>query len=282
MGKYHFDENIAWCPGCGDYSIRNSLIAALESLDIDPHQLVMASGIGQAAKMPQYIQTNYFNGLHGRALPLAAAIKSVNPSLTVIAEGGDGDMYGEGGNHFLHNIRRNIDIAHIVHNNMVYGLTKGQASPTSQIGYKTPLQVEGVINEPFNPLLVALSLGATFVARCFSGDEEQTTKIIEQAILHKGYALIDIFQPCVSFNKTNTFAWYRDNTYSLENKEVNDSLDTALQIAQETDPYTLGILYQKKGKKTFEENSSIYQTNPIPLIERKRDLSAVQKLIDKK
>jgi 2-oxoglutarate ferredoxin oxidoreductase subunit beta len=282
MGKYHFDENIAWCPGCGDYSIRNSLIAALESLDIDPHQLVMASGIGQAAKMPQYIQTNYFNALHGRALPLAAAIKSVNPSLTVIAEGGDGDMYGEGGNHFLHNIRRNIDIAHIVHNNMVYGLTKGQASPTSQIGYKTPLQVEGVINEPFNPLLVALSLGATFVARCFSGDEEQTTKIIEQAILHKGYALIDIFQPCVSFNKTNTFAWYRDNTYSLENKEVNDSLDTALQIAQETDPYTLGILYQKKGKKTFEENSSIYQTNPIPLIERKRDLSAVQKLIDKK
>jgi 2-oxoglutarate ferredoxin oxidoreductase subunit beta len=280
MGKYHFDENIAWCPGCGDYSIRNSLIAALESLDIDPHQLVMASGIGQAAKMPQYIQTNYFNGLHGRALPLAAAIKSVNPRLTVIAEGGDGDMYGEGGNHFLHNIRRNIDIAHLVHNNMVYGLTKGQASPTSQIGYKTPLQVDGVINEPFNPLLVALSLGATFVARCFSGDEKQTTKIIEQAILHKGYALIDIFQPCVSFNKTNTFAWYRDNTYYLENKEVNDSLDTALQIAQETDPYALGILYQKEGKKTFEENSSIYQTNPIPLIERKRDLAAVQKLID--
>lgn len=281
MGKYHFDENIAWCPGCGDYSIRNSLIAALESLDIDPHQLVMASGIGQAAKMPQYIQTNYFNGLHGRALPLAAAIKSVNPSLTVIAEGGDGDMYGEGGNHFLHNIRRNIDIAHIVHNNMVYGLTKGQASPTSQIGYKTPLQVDGVINEPFNPILVALSLGATFVARCFSGDEGQTAKIIEQAIQHKGYALIDIFQPCVSFNKTNTFAWYRDNTYYLENKEVNDSLDTALHIAQETDPYALGILYQKKGKKTFEENSSIYQTKSIPLIERKRNLSAVQNLIDK-
>ncbi|QRN86584.1 2-oxoacid ferredoxin oxidoreductase [Clostridia bacterium] len=282
MGKYHYDENIAWCPGCGDFGIRNALIKALESLDLDPHQLVITSGIGQAAKMPQYIQTNYFNGLHGRALPLAAAIKSVNPRLTVIAEGGDGDMYGEGGNHFLHNIRRNIDITHIVHNNMVYGLTKGQASPTSQLGYKTPLQVDGVISEPFNPLLIALSMGATFVARCFSSNEEHCAKIIEQAILHKGYALVDIFQPCVSFNKVNTFAWYKENTYYLDEKDPTDSIEMAFNKAQESSPFPLGILYQKKGKKTYEENCAVYKISDQPIITRKRDLSAVQKLIDHK
>lgn len=280
MGKYHFDKNIAWCPGCGDFGIRNALIKALESLDLDPHQLVITSGIGQAAKMPQYIQTNYFNGLHGRSLPLAAAIKSVNPQLTVIAEGGDGDMYGEGGNHFIHNIRRNIDITHIVHNNMVYGLTKGQASPTSQLGYKTPLQVNGVISEPFNPLLVALSMGATFVARCFSGDEEECARIIEQAILHKGYALIDIFQPCVSFNKVNTFSWYKKNTYHLDEKHQADSLEQAFKTAQESKPFPLGILYQKKGKRTYEENCEVYRLSKVPIIARKRDLAAVQSLID--
>jgi 2-oxoglutarate ferredoxin oxidoreductase subunit beta len=139
-----------------------------------------------------------FNGLHGRSLPAATAIKAINPELTVIAEGGDGDMYGEGGNHFLHTIRRNPDITHIVHNNMVYGLTKGQASPTRPVGFKTPVQVDGVVSEPVNPMAVAIAQNASFVARAFSGDVDKTKEIVKKAILHKGYALVDILQPCVT------------------------------------------------------------------------------------
>ena len=195
--------DIAWCPGCGDFSILKTLKQALKELTIEPKNLVMVSGIGQAAKIPHYLKCNLFNGLHGRALPPATAIKAANPSLVVIAESGDGDMYGEGGNHFIHTIRRNPGITNIVHNNMVYGLTKGQASPTSQIGFKTPLQVNGVLAEPFNPLAVAISLNAGFVARAFSGDPDQTKDIFKKAIEYNGYALVDVFQPCVTFNKIN-------------------------------------------------------------------------------
>ena len=180
--------DIAWCPGCGNFSIQKILKNTLSELQIDPTNLVLVSGIGQAAKIPQYIKSHYFNGLHGRALPSATAIKAVNPNLVVIAESGDGDMYGEGGNHFIHTIRRNPDITHIVHNNQVYGLTKGQASPTSLKGFSTPVQIDGVILEPFNPLAVALSLDATFVARAFGGDEKQREEILSEAIQHKGYA----------------------------------------------------------------------------------------------
>src|SRR6056297_801611 len=161
------DIDVAWCPGCGNFSILSTLKKTLSDLNLEAQQLVMVSGIGQAAKIPQYFKTNYFNGLHGRALPAATAIKAVNPSLTVIAESGDGDMYGEGGNHFIHTIRRNPDITNIVHNNMVYGLTKGQASPTSPKGFKTKVQVNGVFENPFNPLAVAISLDASFVARAY-------------------------------------------------------------------------------------------------------------------
>ncbi|MEE9523798.1 MAG: thiamine pyrophosphate-dependent enzyme, partial [Thermodesulfovibrionales bacterium] len=189
------DIDIAWCPGCGNFGILNALKEALSGLDIEPEDLVMVSGIGQAAKIPHYLRANFFNGLHGRALPPATGIKASNPGLTVIAESGDGDMYGEGGNHFIHTIRRNPDITNIVHNNMVYGLTKGQASPTSQIGFMTPVQVHGVFPEPFNPIAVAISLDASFVARTFIGDRDQTVDILKKAISHKGYALVDIFQP---------------------------------------------------------------------------------------
>ena len=153
MGKI----DMAWCPGCGNFSIRNILTKALAELEIPPVKLVVVSGIGQAAKIPHYMKTHFFNGLHGRALPPATAIKVVNPEMTVIAESGDGDMYGEGGNHLVHAMRRNPDITNIVHNNMVYGLTKGQASPTSQCGFKTPVQVKGVILAPFNPIALAIS-----------------------------------------------------------------------------------------------------------------------------
>jgi 2-oxoglutarate ferredoxin oxidoreductase subunit beta len=248
--------DIAWCPGCGDYGILNAIKKSFDSLGINPGELVMVSGIGQAAKIPQYLKTNYFNGLHGRALPAAVAIKASNPGLTVIAESGDGDMYGEGGNHFIHTIRRNPNITNLVHNNMVYGLTKGQASPTSQFGFVTPVQVSGTISEPFNPLAVAIALNASFVARAFIGDLEKTMEIIKAAISHKGYSLVDIFQPCPSFNKVNTYKWFKENTYYLDELHDKSNRLMAFEKAVEDDRFPLGIFYVNE-KPTFEENLRI-------------------------
>ncbi|MFO8078583.1 MAG: thiamine pyrophosphate-dependent enzyme [Thermoplasmatota archaeon] len=271
--------DIAWCPGCGNFSILPTLKEAFSDLSLDPQQIVIASGIGQAAKTPQYINTHYFNGLHGRALPVATAIKAVNPTLTVIAESGDGDMYGEGGNHFIHTIRRNPDITNIVHNNMVYGLTKGQASPTSQQGFKTPVQTHGVILEPFNPLAVALSLGASFVARAYAADKKQTKNILKQAIQHPGYALVDILQPCVSFNKVNTYEWYKENTSYLKDHDHQDK-EQALKRSLQTDPLLLGIFYQNKKKKSFEQQHPIYTDNETPLIKRKHKPAITKKMMN--
>jgi 2-oxoglutarate ferredoxin oxidoreductase subunit beta len=273
--------DIAWCPGCGNYPILKAMKQALAELRIEPKNLVMVSGIGQAAKAPHYLRAHIFNGLHGRALSPATAIKAANPSLTVITESGDGDMYGEGGNHFLHTIRRNPDITNLVHNNMIYGLTKGQASPTSQIGFKTPVQVTGVYLEPFNPLAVALVLGAGFVARAFAGDIEQTKEIIKQAITHKGYSLVDILQPCVSFNKVNTYQWFKEHCYYLE--ESHDKLDkfAALRRAMEKDRLPLGVFYANADKRTFEENIGIYRDDSRPLYKRQIDVSKLRTFVEK-
>jgi len=269
-----FDANnidIAWCPGCGDFSILKILKETLAELEISPKNLVMVSGIGQAAKIPHYMTANVFNGLHGRALPPATAIKSCNPDLTVIAESGDGDMYGEGGNHFIHTIRRNPNITNIVHNNMVYGLTKGQASPSSQIGFKTPIQIGGVTAEPFNPLAVAISLDASFVARAFCGDPVQTKEILKKAINHKGYALVDVLQSCVTFNKVNTYKWFKDNTYYLEDAyNPNDKIE-AFRRALEVDKLPLGIFYTNLNKTPFEETLEVYKENKDPIFKRQTD-----------
>jgi len=270
---------IAWCPGCGDFGILSSLKKSLAELDIAPEKLVMVSGIGQAAKMPHYLKCNVFNGLHGRALPPATAIKAVNPGLTVIAASGDGDMYGEGGNHFMNTVRRNPDITNIVHNNMIYGLTKGQASPTSRPGLVTPIQPGGVVNEPFNPLAVAISLDASFVARAFIGDAEETKDIIKQAISHKGYALVDILQPCVSFNKSNTYKWFKDNTVYLDDSHDPENKIMALEKALEVDKLPLGVFYTKKSKATFEENITIYKNDSTPVSKRTRSKESIRKLI---
>lgn len=276
------DQDIAWCPGCGNFSILEIVKTALEELSLEKENIVMVSGIGQAAKMPQYIDTNFFNGLHGRALPVATAIKATNPNLTIVAESGEGDMYGEGGNHFIHTIRRNVNLTNIVHNNMIYGLTKGQASPTTQKGMKTTLQIFGVTNEPFNPMAVAISLGASFVARAFSGDKEKTKEIIKKAILHKGYAIVDIFQPCVSFNKINSFKWFKENTYYLAEDYDTTNQVEAFKKALETDKFPLGVLFMNNERKTsFEENLVAYENNKAPLFERTRDLDTVKSLIER-
>ena len=267
-----------WCPGCGNFSILKVLKETLDELNIDPKKLVISAGIGQAAKTSQYINTNCFNGLHGRALSVACGMKASNPELIVVAEGGDGDMYGEGGNHFIHTIRRNVDIVNIVHNNMVYGLTLGQASPTSQKGSKTSLQLDGVFLEPFNPIAVAISLGASFVARAFSGDMKKLKEILKEAVNHKGYALIDVFHPCVSFNKINTFKWFKNNTYYVEESFDNTDKIAAIKKAFETDKFPLGIIYKNGKKKTFSENLNAYKNDKSPLFKREADLKKVEKL----
>jgi len=273
------DIDIAWCPGCGNFPILKTLKRTLAELQIKPTDVVLVSGIGQAAKIPHYFKTNVFNGLHGRALPAATAIKAANPALTVIAESGDGDMYGEGGNHFIHTIRRNPNITNIVHDNMVYGLTKGQASPTSQKGFVTPVQVSGVFLEPFNPLAVAIALNASFVARAFAGDIERTADILKQAIEHKGYALVDIFQPCVTFNRLNSIQWFKEHTYNLEDHDPSDR-QKAFEKATETEKLPLGVFYKSPQKPPFEENTGIYEEKQTPLYERYLDKKELGNLLE--
>lgn len=274
------DIDNQWCPGCGDFQIMEALKKALAELELAPNQVVLHSGIGQAAKMPHFMKGNFFNGLHGRSISNATGMKAANPELTVIAIGGDGDMYGEGGNHFLHTVRRNPDITNIVHNNMVYGLTKGQASPTSSIGFRTAVQTDGVFEEPFNPVAVAIAQGATFVSRAFSGYVDETKELIKRAIRHKGYALVDIFQPCVSFNKVNTHKWFRENTYFLDEAHDPSDRDAAMRKAFERAPYPLGLLYSVEGRKTFEENLACYDEDATPLYLRERKTSAVLEFIE--
>lgn len=281
--NFDIDNNdIAWCPGCGNFGILNALKHTLTDLGIQPQTLVLVSGIGQAAKTPHYLKANFFNGLHGRALPPATAIKAVNPDLNVIVTSGDGDMYGEGGNHFIHAIRRNPDITVIVHNNMVYGLTKGQASPTSMPGFVTSLQVDGVFEEPFNPLAVAVALNASFVARTSIHNFDLTKQIFAQAIRHKGFALVDTFTPCVSFNKLNTRKWYQENTYVLDDHYDVYNRNKAFAKAVETDPWPLGIIYKSPAKRTFTENLVIYRNDRSPLVERETAWEKLAAAIDDK
>jgi 2-oxoglutarate ferredoxin oxidoreductase subunit beta len=284
MEKQTFEKqtDIAWCPGCGNFVLRNIMMEAYAELGIAKKDLVMVSGIGQAAKSPQYSDVSYFNGLHGRALPVATGIKAANPGLTVVVESGDGDMYGEGGNHFIHTIRRNPDITVIVHNNMIYGLTKGQASPTSPLGLATPVQVDGVSEEPFNPVSLAIALGATFVARASAGKPDLTKEVIKKAIRHKGFALVDVFQACVSFNKVNTHTWFDENTYVLPDDYSPTNKVRSFEKALESSPVPLGVIYREEGKPVFEDTIHLYAQDKTPLYRRQRDSSIVKDLLKNK
>jgi 2-oxoglutarate ferredoxin oxidoreductase subunit beta len=270
---------MAWCPGCGNYAIRNLMLQVLGGMQLERENLVFVSGIGQAAKAPQYYNVSYFNGLHGRALPAATGIKAANPRLKVIVESGDGDMYGEGGNHFLHAIRRNPDLTVIVHNNMVYGLTKGQASPTTPLGTVTPVQVHGVAAAPLNPLALAISLDASFVARVSVHKPEEMKAVIRQAIEHRGFSLVDVFQSCVTFNKVNTLRWFTDNTSPVPPDHDPSDRRAAFAMALREDPWPIGIFYRHDRRATFEENQRLYQSATTPLYLRRIDTPAMRALI---
>ena len=235
----------AWCPGCGNLALLESMKKALVAANLAPHEICLVSGIGQAAKAPHYLRANVFNGLHGRALPAATGIKLANPKLAVIVESGDGCSYGEGGNHFLNAIRRNIDLTLVVHDNQVYGLTKGQASPTSEEGFVTKAQPGGVIEEPMNPVEIAVGLKAGFVARSFTGMAEHVTEMIVKAIRHPGFSLVDVLQPCVTFNRVNTFAWYKKRCQLLPADYDPTNWEAAMQAAGEWgERIPVGVIYE--------------------------------------
>ena len=237
----------AWCPGCGNFGILAALKKALVELNLDPHNILLVSGIGQAGKLPHYTKGNVFNSLHGRPLSPATGAKLANKDLTVIAISGDGDGYGEGGNHFIHTARRNHDITYLVHNNQIYGLTKGQTSPTSDIGFVTKTTPQGA-PPPINPITLAIAAGASFVARAFAGDIDYLSSIMKQGINHRGFALIDILQPCVSFNHKNTYQWYKERVYKLEQDGKYDpsDKDAAFKKAQEWgERIPIGVFYRE-------------------------------------
>lgn len=265
----------AWCPGCGNFSILKALKKALVTMHVAPHEVAVFSGIGQAAKTPHYLRCNFFNGLHGRSLPPAQGAKLANPGLKVIAESGDGCHYGEGGNHFLAALRRNIDMTMFAHDNQIYGLTKGQASPTTMTGQKTKAQPFGTPSKPFNPLGVAVTMKAGFVARAFSGDEEHLAQMMMEAIRFRGFALLDILQPCVSFNKVNTYAWYSERVYKLGDDYDPTNWQAAMFKAQEFgDKIPIGVLY-RHDEETFADHLPTYPEQPLAT--RPTDMAAVKK-----
>lgn len=208
-----------WCPGCGDFGIWTALKNAFVAQGLAPHQIVTVFGIGCSGNMASFLNTYGFHGLHGRAIPAATAIKLCNHKLPVVAISGDGDGYGIGLGHLLHAMRRNIDITVVVHNNQVYGLTKGQTSPTSEKGFTTKSTPFGVIETPIDPIALAISIGATYVARGYSGNVKQLTELIVGGMQHKGFSLIDVLQPCVTYNHLNTFHWFYERVYELDKQE---------------------------------------------------------------
>jgi 2-oxoglutarate ferredoxin oxidoreductase subunit beta len=253
----------AWCPGCGNFPILKTFKEAMVELGLEPHQIMVVSGIGQAAKLPHYTRCNTFNGLHGRALPVATGIRLANNRMPVIVTTGDGDCYGEGGNHLMAAIRRNIDIKLFVHDNQIYGLTKGQPSPTSAEGTTAKNVPLGVLAEQFNPLVLAVALDCSFVARVFAGDADHMKSIMKEAMNHKGFALVDILQPCITFNRVNTYEWYRKRVYRIETGYVPEDRDAAFRKALEWgDRIPIGIIYKNR-RPTYEERIPVIADAPL-------------------
>jgi len=269
---------IAWCPGCGNFAILQALRKALVDLAIEPHQVLFVSGIGQAPKLPHYTHGNVFDGLHGRTLPAATGAKIANHELIVLGIDGDGGAYGEGIGHLLAAMRRNVNITYMAHNNQVYGLTKGQASPTSDTGFVTRTTPLGA-SQSLNPLALALASDVSFLARGFAGDVEHLSGLLKMGIEHLGFALIDILQPCVSFNHRNTFQWYRERVYKLEDQGYDPGDKTAaFARAQEWgDRIPIGLIYRKE-RPVYEEQ--LPALKEMPLVKQKIDPLQFEALLD--
>jgi 2-oxoglutarate ferredoxin oxidoreductase subunit beta len=245
LEEYASAVEIAWCPGCGNFPILNAVKKALVELDIPPHRLVICTGIGQAPKLPHYLKVNTFNGLHGREVASATGIKIAADDLTVLVHAGDGGAYGEGGNHLLHAIRRNIDITLVVHDNKTYALTKGQASPTSPTGRTTKVQAYGVAAAPLNPLALAVSQNCSFVAQASSAHADHLVAMLKAAIQHKGFSLLNVLQPCVVWDKVHTYKYYQDHCYTLGDDYDPSNIFEAFRLVHTAgEKIPLGLIYK--------------------------------------
>ena len=259
------DVHPDWCPGCGDFGVLKSLKEAIVELGIAPHEVLVVSGIGCSSNLPGFIRTYGVHSLHGRAVPVATGAALANHALHVVAVGGDGDGYGIGMGHFIHAMRRNLNLTYIVMDNEIYGLTTGQASPTTTEGHKTKSTPRGNVEKPIQPLALALASGATYVARGFSGEQKQLTRLVAGAIAHKGFSLVDVFSPCVTFNKINTYPWFKERVYKIEDNGPYDPGDlmAALEKSLEFEPrLPIGLLYETT-KATYEDTEPVLRRGPL-------------------
>ncbi len=273
-GKVHPD----WCPGCGDFSVLAALQAALFELGLNPHQVVVVSGIGCSSNLPGFMNTYGMHTLHGRSLAVGTGLKLGNHGLKVICVGGDGDGYGIGGNHFLHTMRRNVDLTYIVMDNQIYGLTTGQTSPTSAKGMKTKSTPHGSVENPINPVPLAIVGGATYVARGFSAKQKHLVELFKGAIMHKGFALVDVFSPCVTYNKDNTYQWFNPRVKMLEDgghdpSDFHAALDAGYRWGDEI---PIGLFWKRTDLSTLEELDSVLQDGGGPLALRPLGISREQ------
>jgi 2-oxoglutarate ferredoxin oxidoreductase subunit beta len=255
-----------WCPGCGDYGVLAALQKALVDLQIPLHEVVTISGIGCSSNLPGYINTYGMHTLHGRSLPVATGMKLANHALTVIVTGGDGDGFGIGGNHFVHTMRRNVDLLYIVMDNQIYGLTTGQTSPTSRLGMKTKSMPFGNVESPISPISLALAAGCTFVARGFSGEQKHLTELIKLGIQHPGFSLLDVFSPCVTYNHDNTYQWFRPRVKKLEDDPTYDASDWIAAVGKSVlwgDEIPIGKFFERTDIPPLHAAEPVLNQGPL-------------------
>lgn len=270
-----------WCPGCGDFSVQAAIQRAAANAGLTPENLAVISGIGCSGRISGYIKSYGFHSIHGRSLPVAQGVKMANRDLTVIASGGDGDGFAIGMGHTIHAIRRNLDITYIVMDNQIYGLTKGQTSPRSAAGFKTKSTPNGSVEQPLSPMELALTTGATFVAQSFSTDLKDLTALIEAGINHKGFSIINVFSPCVTYNKVNTYDWFKENLTKLSDIEGYDhtSRETAMQTLMKHNGLVTGLIYQDTERKSYQELLSGYAEEPLTKVDLNLDQQYFDKLV---
>jgi 2-oxoglutarate ferredoxin oxidoreductase subunit beta len=270
-----------WCPGCGDFSVQAAIQRAAANVGLDPENLAVISGIGCSGRISGYINSYGVHGIHGRSLPIAQGVKMANRDLTVIASGGDGDGFAIGMGHTVHAIRRNIDITYIVMDNQIYGLTKGQTSPRSAMGFKTKSTPNGSVEQAVAPMELALSAGATFVAQSFSTDLKDLTALIEAGMNHKGFSLINVFSPCVTYNKVNTYDWFKENLIKLSSIEGYDpsNREAAMQTLMENNGLVTGLIYQNTERPSYQELLTGYSQESLVHADLDLDTEHFNKLV---
>ena len=255
------DAQPTWCPGCGDFGTMNGMMKALANTGNDPDNTFVVAGIGCSGKIGTYMHSYALHGVHGRALPVGTGVKMANPNLEVMVAGGDGDGYSIGAGHFVHAVRRNVDMTYVVMDNRIYGLTKGQFSPTSREDFETSTSPEGTKQQPVNPLALALSAGGTFIAQSFSSDSQRHTEIVQKAIEHDGFGFVNVYSPCVTFNDVDTYDYFRDTIVDLDEEDHDPTdYDAAKEKILDVDKEYQGVIYQDENSVGFEEREGLSES----------------------